>query len=57
MAIDSDDNDDDETTNEVPHMVSGYRAGPGRGKSLMGSVKNVVRLMMGSRLKVPNRTT
>lgn len=57
MVIDSDDDDDDETTDEIPQSASGHRTGPGRGKSLMGSVKNILRLFTGSPSKVPSKST
>lgn len=39
VTINSDDDDNDEMTNEVPHTASGRRNAPGKGKSLMSSVK------------------
>lgn len=57
MAIDSHDDNDDSTTDMVSQTTSRHKAGPGKGKSLMSSVKNMVRLMTKSRSMAASRAT
>lgn len=56
-AIDLEDDNDNLANDEVPQTVSGHMAESGRGKSLMISVKNVVRLITGSCSKVAGKAT